>query len=352
MPAHIQLANAESSDLLEADADLIHSVSDLACWLGCVLVVMSCLASAYLSLSSWPSDGVGLRYAASQEMRLVLPGIDEPSRSIERVPETLKASDLVQVAKLKVGQIFRDLPIVEGPCPHCPEMVVVPAGSFILGSGSGERWREEWQMMSEEPPVSITLTKPFAVGRFAVSFDEWDACVNGGGCRRTPSDQGWGRDSRPAINVSWSEANQYVSWLSGKTGKPYRLLSEAEREYVTRAGTTTAFWFGNSPSPKRANYLWERTMAVNSLAPNAWGLYHVHGNVSEWTADCWNGSHKGHSGFATARQTGNCKRRVVKGGAWFNSPHLLRSAARAGLSSAAHYKTVGLRIARALIDGR
>jgi formylglycine-generating enzyme required for sulfatase activity len=135
-------------------------------------------------------------------------------------------------------------------CPDCPEMVVVPAGSFSMGSPVSEPKRNSWE---EQVPVSIPT--PFVVGRFAVSFDEWDACIADGGCNGyNPSDQGWGRGSRPVINVSWDDAKAYASWLSRKTGKTYRLLSEAEREYVTRAGTTTPFWWGSSISTKQANY--------------------------------------------------------------------------------------------------
>jgi formylglycine-generating enzyme required for sulfatase activity len=126
-------------------------------------------------------------------------------------------------------------------CENCPEMVVVPSGSFTMGSPASEEGRGN----EEGPQHSVTLAKPFAVGRFAVTFDEWDACVADGGCNgHRPDDKGWGRGRQPVINVSWADAKAYVAWLSRKTGKPYRLLSEAEREYVTRAGTTTPFWWG------------------------------------------------------------------------------------------------------------
>src|SRR5262249_20788523 len=146
----------------------------------------------------------------------------------------------------------------------------------------------------------VSFKKPFAVGRFAATFDEWDACVADGECNKyRPADGGGGRGRRPVINVSWNDAHAYVAWLSGKTGKTYRLLSEAEREYVTRAETSTAFWWGTSVSTNQANYdgrfgyeggpsgqYRERTMPVDSFQANPWGLYQMHGNVWEWTEDC------------------------------------------------------------------
>ena len=118
-------------------------------------------------------------------------------------------------------------------------MVVVPAGSFIMSSPASEPKREAFE--GQQHPV--TIARPFTVGRFAVTFDEWDACVADGGCNGyKPNDEGWGRGRRPVVNVSWNDAKAYVEWLSHKTAKSYRLLSEAEREYIARAGTMTPFW--------------------------------------------------------------------------------------------------------------
>jgi len=134
-------------------------------------------------------------------------------------------------------------------CESCPEVVVVPAGSFTMGSPENESDRRT----NEGPQHKVTIGRPFAVGKFAVRFDEWDACVAAGGCYRPP-DQGWGRGRRPVINVNWDDAKAFVAWLSRTTGKTYRLLSEAEREYAARAGTTTPFWWGASISTSQANY--------------------------------------------------------------------------------------------------
>ena len=136
-------------------------------------------------------------------------------------------------------------------CEVCPEMIVVPAGAFIMGAPETEDSSED----NERPEHKVTIAKAFAVGRFAVTFEEWDACVANGGCRRhQPRDRGWGRGRRPVINLSWGDAKVYTKWLSERTGKDYRFLSEAEREYVTRAGTNTPFWWGVSISSQQANY--------------------------------------------------------------------------------------------------
>jgi formylglycine-generating enzyme required for sulfatase activity len=232
-----------------------------------------------------------------------------------------------------------------------PEMVVVPAGGFTMGSPPSDPDRRDG-----EEQVLVTIAHPFAVGKFAVTFDQWDACVADGGCNGyKPDDGGWGRDNHPVINVNWYEAKAYAAWLSQKTGKTYRLLSEAEREYVTRAGTTTPFWWGSSISSSQANYgggtkgeYQQRTVPVDSFEANPWGLFNVHGNVMEWTEDCWNDSNKGNPGNGSARTTGDCGRRVVRGGSWVYGPQYLRAAFRFGGSTVIRNDNIGFRLARTL----
>jgi formylglycine-generating enzyme required for sulfatase activity len=249
---------------------------------------------------------------------------------------------------LKPKDVFKE-------CDKCPEMIVVPSGSFTMGSPSNEPERYD-----DEAQVRVTIPKPFAVGQYAVTFDEWDACVADGGCGGyRPFDNGWGRGRQPVINVSWDDAQKYVSWISSKTGKTYRLLSEAEREYVTRAGTTTPFWWGNSITPKQANYDGtyaynggskgenrEQTMAVDSFAPNPWGVYNVHGNVWEWTQDCYDKDNSSNPGDGSARTRGDCSRRVLRGGSWRYGPTYLRAAIRG--SSDLPMDHIGFRVARTL----
>ncbi|MBL8527052.1 MAG: SUMF1/EgtB/PvdO family nonheme iron enzyme, partial [Burkholderiales bacterium] len=151
------------------------------------------------------------------------PGVTQAPPAAARAPS--RATSVV------AGETFRD-------CDQCPEMVVVPAGSFTMGSPRGEGSDDE------RPQHEVTIARAFAVGKYPITFDEWDACVAAGGCKYKPEDAGWGRSRRPAINVSWNDAQEYVAWLSKKTGKPYRLLSEAEWEYAARGGTTTRYPWG------------------------------------------------------------------------------------------------------------
>jgi formylglycine-generating enzyme required for sulfatase activity len=163
------------------------------------------------------------------------------------------------------------------------------------------------------------------------------------------------------INVSWNDANAYATWLSRKTGKTYRLLSEAEREYVTRAGTNTQFWWGSSISPQQANYdanftygggpkgeLRGRTLPVESFPLNPWGLQQVHGNVWVWTEDCYQDSYRGAPLDGSARRSGVCNDRVLRGGSWFSRPAFLRAGFRLSSPQATRGKLFGFRLARAL----
>jgi formylglycine-generating enzyme required for sulfatase activity len=244
-------------------------------------------------------------------------------------------------------------------------MVIVPAGEFLMGSPDSEPGREPWQRGTESPQVKVTKSKPFAVGRFAVTFAEWDACVADGACNGYKADdQGWGRGKQPVINVSWHDAKSYVAWIAKKTGENYRLLSEAECEYVTRAGTTTPFWWGREITPAQANYNGEfayegggkrgenrqRTLPVESFQPNPWGLYNVHGNVFEWTEDCWNDSLGAAPSDGSARTSGDCGRSVLRGGCHNNSPDRVRAAIRLGHPPSYRANHVGFRIARSIGD--
>ena len=243
-------------------------------------------------------------------------------------------------------------------CPDCPEMVVIPEGSFVMGSPGDEPERE-----IGETQHRVTFSKPFAVGRFAVTFAEWNTCVADGGCdSHRPSDQGWGRGGLPVINVDWTNAQAYVAWLSAKTGKEYRLLSEAEREYATRAGTVTPYWWGSRISPEQANYdgnyiypgggakgeYREKTLPVKSFQPNPWGLYQAHGNLWEWTEDCWHDNYYGAPSDGSAWTSGDCRRRVLRGGSWYIGPRALRSACRDFGRSWIKSRFRGFRVARTL----
>jgi formylglycine-generating enzyme required for sulfatase activity len=201
----------------------------------------------------------------------------------------------------------------------CPSMVVVPAGSFTMGSPESEKDR-----FDNEGPQQVDVT-----------FAEWDACVDTGACRRA-SDSGWGRADRPVINVSWDDAKLYVAWLRRMTGKQYRLLSEAEREYAARAGTTTHYYWGDDIGKDNAKCdgcasQWDarQTAPVGSFKPNAFGLYDMHGNVGQWVEDCLHNSYTGAPSDGTA-WTEDCSYRVFRGGNWASVPRFLRAANRGG----------------------
>jgi formylglycine-generating enzyme required for sulfatase activity len=228
-----------------------------------------------------------------------------------------------------------------------PEMVEVPAGQFVMGSLEDEAGRST----AERPQRVVTIRRPFAVGRYAVTFEEWDEAAEDGCCGGyKPDDRGWGRGRRPVINVSWDDAQAYVKWLREKTDKEYRLLTEAEWEYAARAGTSARFWWGSTISTEQANYnrTKEMTVPVDEFGPNPWGLYQMHGNVWEWVEDAWNDCYRGGPVDGSAWRTGNRSLRVVRGGSWDNGPQNLRAAARITYLSYYRSDGLGFRVARTL----
>jgi formylglycine-generating enzyme required for sulfatase activity len=238
-------------------------------------------------------------------------------------------------------------------CSKCPVMTVVPAGSFFMGSPTTEPGRDN----DESPQHPVTIGAQFAVGKYEVTFDEWNACVADGGCNGyKPSDQGWGGGQRPVINVSWSDATAYAAWLAKKTGKPYRLLSEAEYEYATRAGATTAYPWGDAIGKNNANCngcgsQWDnkQTAPVGSFAANAYGLYDMVGNVWEWTQDCNHDSYTSAPTDGSAwTRGGDCGSRILRAGGFDNYPKVVRSADRTGLNSDIRSYDFGFRVARSL----
>ena len=280
--------------------------------------------------------------AAAEAERQRLAAEAEAAAEAERLAaEAEAAAEAERLAEFRrPGRVFRD-------CDGCPEMVVIPAGEFRMGSSAAEEGRSD----NEGPQHRVTL-RSFALGVTEVTFDEWDACVRGGGCggNRRPDDEGWGRGARPVINVNWEDAQAYVSWLSGATGAAYRLPSESEWEYAARAGTTTPFHTGATISTDQANYHGNgETTPVGTFAPNAFGLYDVLGNVSEWVEDCWHDSYRGAPNDGPAWAVGgDCGRRVLRGGSWGDMPMDLRSAERSRLTSELRSRAVGYRVARTL----
>ena len=280
---------------------------------------------------------------------------DRPGSGAETTPAPPPSNlSAPVVPALAAGARFRD-------CFVCPEMLVIPAGRFQMGDATGRGDPDE------RPVRWVTIAAPLAVGRTEVTFEEWDACVTDGGCAHRPSDMGRGRGSQPAVNVSYSDALAFVAWLSRKTGKLYRLLSEAEWEYAARAGETGDYVggsdlrglcrFGDGADDSSA-YSWrnractdafpDRPAPAGSLRANAFGLHHMTGNGWEWTADCWHATYAGAPDSGRAWTTGcDGANRVLRGGAFSGDAAKLRLSDRYSHADQ-RMPFFGLRVARAV----
>jgi formylglycine-generating enzyme required for sulfatase activity len=256
-----------------------------------------------------------------------------------------------------------------------PEMVIVPAGKFMMGAPKTELGRSD----NEGPQHPVTLAQPFAVGRHAVTRGQFAAFVNNtgykteggayvrvvgwfGGIWKSDPSASWRNprfpqdESHPVVCVGWEDAKAFAAWLSSQSGRDYRLLTEAEWEYAARAGTTTPFWWGSTITPAQANYGGGgakgefRTVAVEEFAANPWGLYQVHGNVWEWCEDVQHERYdRAPSDGSAWLQGGDVNYRVVRGGSWAEGPHSLRSADRYWYSTVYRRDTLGFRVGRTLV---
>jgi formylglycine-generating enzyme required for sulfatase activity len=234
---------------------------------------------------------------------------------------------------------------------ECPEMVVIPAGSFAMGSTANEPGHKP----TEVPQHTVTLAKPFAVSKFQVTFAEWDTCAAQGDCTKNINDQGWGRDRLPVINVSWDDARSYVAWLSKIAGRPYRLLTEAEYEYAARAGSQTAYPWGDDIGSNNANCdgcgsRWDghQTAPVGSFASNRFGLYDMVGNVWEWVEDCWHEDYNRAPLDGAAWMTGDCEQHRLRGGSWASISDELRAANRGRSATDDRSSVISFRVGRTL----
>lgn len=235
-------------------------------------------------------------------------------------------------------------PVVFRDCPQCPEMVTAPAGSFIMGDDGDFKY--------EKPAHRVTIPYSFAIGRYEVTFDEWAACLDEGGCQKNPDDHKWGREKRPVVNITFDEAEGYAGWLSAKTGHKYRLPTEAEWEYAARGGTDTEYWWGDEVGDDNANCrtcaptISHETYPVGSYKPNPFGLYDVHGNVWEWVRDCWRPDYLNAPVDGAARLDGDCRFRVNRSGSWYYVSTNVRAAYRAKFPANAFSYGIGLRVVR------
>lgn len=237
--------------------------------------------------------------------------------------------------------IFRD-------CVGCPDMIAVPAGSYQMGSDFGA---------ADELPIhEVSIDKSFAVGIFELSFAEWDACVLRGSCSDSVFDNGWGRNQRPVINVTWDQAQTYVGWLSSETGESYRLLTESEWEYVARADSNGEYWWGDFFQVDMAvcegclnDWANESTKEVGAYRANSFGLYDIAGNVSEWVQDCWHSDYESAPSNADvwlAESAGDCAKAPIRGGSWLSNTEYMRAAKRAQFDRNSASMSIGFRVAR------
>ncbi len=270
---------------------------------------------------------------------------------------------------LKPGEAFKE-------CDNCPEMVVIPTGEFVMGSSSGEPGHER----DEAPTRKVTVAKRIAVARYAVTVDEFDTFVTVAAYRPPPGCRvfeagGWREKpelsfrnpgfeqtgTHPVVCINWHDAKAYTDWMSARLRVEYRLPTEAEREYATRAGTTSLYSWGDQIGAARAAYDWSvsfngsptaaarrGTHPVDAFQPNPWGLFQLHGNVSEWVEDCWNENYRNAPLDVVARTSGDCRRRVLRGGSWGYSPKDLRSAYREGATATNRNFNFGFRVVRVL----
>ena len=259
---------------------------------------------------------------------------------------------LLAIAVDKPGTFFRDRLNSGG---DGPELVIIPAGSFRMGAvhGGGD---------SDEKPVhQVTLAKPFAIGRYEVTFAEYDLFCEATG-REKPKDgrrwfpfSNWGRERRPVMNISWDDAVAYTRWLSAQTGKRYRLPSEAEWEYAAKAGSEDRFWWGFNIGENRANckgcgskFDGKKTAPVGTFPANPFGLHETTGNVWEWCQDRWHESYEGAPSDGTAWEEGKDLRRVQRGGSFGSKPRYVRSSARGRGKPTDGYVYLGMRVVRDL----
>jgi len=272
--------------------------------------------------------------------------IERPFAAAKILPYVLKPAS---AATLKAADTFADCAQEKGK-DYCPPMVVIPAGSFMMGSLPGEPGR--WD--NEGPRHLVTIAKPFAVAKDELTFDEWETCVADGDCDEV-SDTGWGRGSRPVINVTWYDAQRYIAWLNRVTGKPYRLLTEAEFEYATRAGTQTAYPWGDAVGKNNANCnacgsQWDGKMTAptGSFKPNQFGLYDMNGNIWVWLQDCEHADYNGAPTDGSTWTTGDCSNRMIRSGSWYVNPASIRSAFRNWYPPDSRNQFTGIRIALTL----
>ena len=289
-------------------------------------------------------NGLKTNFAQLQnELNILNKKVEALKEKIATIPHKEEPKQLAKLDKPSKSQsvdkgVFRHRLKIGG---NGPKMVTIPAWRFKMGSNSYDR----------EKPIHWVSIKTFAMSRYEITFDEYDAFATATG-KTKPSDSGWGRGNRPVVNVSWHDAVAYTKWLSEQTGQQYRLPTEAEWEYAARAGTETNYWWGNEIGKNRANCngcgsKWDgkQTAPVGSFEANQFGLYDTVGNVWEWCADNWHKNYDGAPTDGSAWKGGNESRRVLRGGSWSINPVYCRTALRGRSTSDYRYQNIVFRVA-------
>ena len=320
------------------------------------------------TLTKWGGGLLGTAAAIATIWVAVFPANND-SATINTNTNSGMASEADEVHSLSnysPGQVFRDAFDDGG---RGPEMVVLPAGTFMIGSPSSEIERHEDEDSMAGPggsQVRVTIHKPFAVGKYEVKWEEWAECISDGMCdgsisRNIPKNVDSNINSLPVTNIDWDDTKDYVEWLSQKSGENYRLLTEAEWEYAARSGKITAFSFGSTITSQQANFdgsytygespvgdFLGKAMPVGSYKQNSFGLHDMHGNVAEWVEDCFRNSYADLPTNGSASLYNGCPLRTVRGGSWANLPRNLRSAYRTGKYPEIKSLGLGFRVARPL----
>ena len=312
------------------------------------------LAALALAGPNWAADKQQKAQRLAQEVELKQAEAERLHSEAERRQARVESRQAEEAERQQLKQLGYELRKPFRDCPDCPEMVVIPAGTFAMGSPPDEAGRYS----SEAPQHRVSLGMAFALGRTEVTQGQWRALMGS-----NPSRFSRCGDDCPVEQVSWDDAQEFVHKLADKTGKRYRLPTEAEWEYAARAGTTTPFNTGNCIDAAEANHDGsfdyhfchgltrtnrQRTLPVASFAPNAFALYDMHGNVWEWVADCWHDNYAGAPADGSNWADGSCDKRVLRGGSWKVEPRSLRSAERNWEWPGDHGDSQGFRVARTL----
>jgi formylglycine-generating enzyme required for sulfatase activity len=231
-------------------------------------------------------------------------------------------------------------------CPACPPLISLPGGSFTMGSNTSDP--------SEKPAHPVTIGAPFAIGKYEVTVQQWNACANAGACPKIAQPAATAANA-PMRDVSWEDAQQYVKWLGGVSAKPYRLPTEAEWEFAARGGTATPFWWGAQMAAGKANCKdcgppWSdaRPADAGSFAANPYGLYDTSGSVWEWVADCWHANYKSAPDDGRAWDQPNCALRVIRGGSWREGAAYMVASTRFRYDAGVRHAQNGFRVARSI----